>query len=730
MKKIIINLSLLLFLSISFLFLYLSIYGHETKKFNNLISTQINKIEKNLVINFEKIKIKIDIKNFNFYLLTKKPKLKYKNNEVPINEIKVYINFLYLLKGNINIESIFLVVDNIEIEEIKKIILSAKPSNLKTVILNNIQKGIFRGIFDIKLKNNSEIEKFKIDGIVKKLDANFLNKFQVKNTNFIFSIENNSGLIEKIQGEINDIPLRLGKIDFKKNNTLDIKTKFTTPINLKNKKIKKLLESFDYKDSLNFEYLINAEIQHEGQVKLDNTLKILDYEYIARGNIRDLHLKMIKPLKNSIFKKPINKLELKNTKVEFNNEFKKSKILKLEGKYILDAKNLKKFKVENSFIKNRSNIIANFDFDELILLKIINYEKKKNINANIEVDLIQDNKKIFINKINFKEGKNKIYIKDVTLNNKNLLKSFEFMKVKTYKNEILNNDFEILFNKKIEVKGANFDATNLFKAFSGKSESDDFKHLTNEIYVNLNNISTNLSKDLKDFNLIGFINKGELQKLNAKGEFGKDEFLDILLKTDPNSKKKFIEVFSSYPEFILNEYSFFKGLSGGELYFTSNFDKELSNSKLKLKNFKLIEAPSVVKLLSIADLGGMVDQLKGDGLRFDDLEMNFSSSKQGVNLKELYAIGPSISVLMEGYAENKSGLVSLKGTMIPAKTLNNILSKIPIVGKILIPKEIGEGLFGLSFKIKGLPGKVKTSVNPVKSLTPRFIQKALEKKTK
>jgi hypothetical protein len=730
MKKFVINLFILLLFSISFLFIYLSIYGHETTKFNNLISTKINKIEKNIVINFEKIKIKIDMKNFNFYLLTRKPKLLYKNNEVPISEIKVYINFIHLLKGNINIENIFLIVDDIEIEEIKKITLSAKPSNLKTIILNNIQKGIFKGIFDIKLKNNSEIEKFKIDGYVKTLNANFLDKFQVKNTNFIFSIQNDSGLIEKIQGEINNIPFRLGEIDFKKNNVLNIKTKFTTPINLKNKKIKKIFENFNYKNNLNLEYLINAEIQHEGQVKLDNTLKILDYEYIAKGDIRNLLLKTIKPLENLIFKKPINKFELKDTKVEFNNKFKKPKILKLEGKYILDESKLKKFKVENSFIENRNNIIANFDFDELISFKIINYEKKKNINANIGIDLIHSNKKFFIKKINYSEGKNKIYIKDIKLNTKNLLKSFEFMKVKTYKNEILNNDFEILFNKKIEVKGNNFDATNLYKVFSGKGRANNFKHLTNEINVNLNNVNTNLSKNLKDFNLIGFINKGELQKLNVKGEFGEDEFLDILLKKDPNSKKKFIEVFSSYPEFILNEYNFFKGLSGGELYFTSNFDKELSNSKLKLKNFKLIEAPSVVKLLSIADLGGMVDQLNGDGLRFDDLEINFSSSKKGVNLKELYAIGPSISVLMEGYTENKSGLISFKGTMIPAKTLNNFLSKIPIVGKILIPKEIGEGLFGLSFKIKGLPGKVKTTVNPVKSLTPRFIQKAIEKKTK
>ena len=90
-------------------------------------------------------------------------------------------------------------------------------------------------------------------------------------------------------------------------------------------------------------------------------------------------------------------------------------------------------------------------------------------------------------------------------------------------------------------------------------------------------------------------------------------------------------------------------------------------------------------------------------------------------------MGPSISILMDGYTESQTGLVSLRGTMIPAKTLNKFLSKIPVVGDILIPKEIGEGLFGVSFKIKGYPRKMKTSVNPIKTLTPRFIQKALEK---
>ena len=44
--------------------------------------------------------------------------------------------------------------------------------------------------------------------------------------------------------------------------------------------------------------------------------------------------------------------------------------------------------------------------------------------------------------------------------------------------------------------------------------------------------------------------------------------------------------------------------------------------------------------------------------------------------------------------------------------------------------EIGEGLFGISFKMKGLSGKIKTTINPIKTLTPRFIQKMLEKSKK
>ena len=180
------------------------------------------------------------------------------------------------------------------------------------------------------------------------------------------------------------------------------------------------------------------------------------------------------------------------------------------------------------------------------------------------------------------------------------------------------------------------------------------------------------------------------------------------------------------PEVLLANFSFFKGLQGGKLLYTSVIDDNRNFSKLNIENFTVKNAPGIAKLLSLADFRGMLDLLSGKGLSFDKLEIKYVKDNNGVNLEELYALGPSISVLMDGYTD-KDGLTSLRGTLVPAKTLNKMISKIPVIGNIVIPKEVGEGLFGISFKMKGPPGKIKTSINPIRTVTPRFIQKIIDK---
>ena len=71
-----------------------------------------------------------------------------------------------------------------------------------------------------------------------------------------------------------------------------------------------------------------------------------------------------------------------------------------------------------------------------------------------------------------------------------------------------------------------------------------------------------------------------------------------------------------------------------------------------------------------------------------------------MEIKEIFLIGPSISILIDGYFDKRKDILSLRGTLVPAKTLNTLVSKIPVIGDILIGKKTGDGLFGVSFKIK------------------------------
>ena len=86
----------------------------------------------------------------------------------------------------------------------------------------------------------------------------------------------------------------------------------------------------------------------------------------------------------------------------------------------------------------------------------------------------------------------------------------------------------------------------------------------------------------------------------------------------------------------------------------------------------------------------------------------YSSSK----LKQLVNYG--VDAFRINFSHNTSGI-------------NKIISKIPVIGNIVIPKEVGEGLFGISFKMKGPKGNIKTTINPIRTLTPRFIQKIIDR---
>ena len=338
------------------------------------------------------------------------------------------------------------------------------------------------------------------------------------------------------------------------------------------------------------------------------------------------------------------------------------------------------------------------------------------------------NKNFFFNLISLVENNNIFLIKDLNLNNKFKVTDIKSIKLNYINNHKIRNNVNLKKNKKkYEIYGKSFDASKLIKDTLNSNEE------STSIFSNLNSIikikidKTYLDNSTFINNLIGNINfkKNIINKLNLKSIFPNNK--ELILAINTNQKNEKITTFySGYPKPLLKSYKFIKGFEEGILDFYSVKKNGISNSVLKIDDFKIQEVPVLAKLLTLASLQGIADLLTGEGIRFTDFEMKYTSKKDLMSIEELYAIGPAISILMDGYIESKK-LVSLRGTLVPATTINRSIASIPLIGDLLIGNKVGEGIFGVSFKIKGSPDNLKTSVNPIKTLTPRFITRTLEK---
>ena len=717
-KKIIYNLFLIFVFFIILFISILSTTGVETDKFNKLITNKIAN-SKNIKLKLQTINFKLDFKELSLFIETQNPLINYKNQELPTQNVKIYVDFIPLLNTDLKIKRINITLDELNYAQLKKLTNLIKPSNFKSFINYKIKEAKLNSKIEFFLNNKGEIENYIIRGEVSDFKTILLKDTILSKTNFSFFADKDDILFKNLFGKIDGIEIKDGDIKLNLVNGIKLNSNFISNINLDSKKINKLneiLEKFNLGG--NFKEL-NGDFSNNILVNLDKTYKVTNYNYKLSGKLKKSKIELFNTFKNNFNIEEIKEIFFSDAQVDLDIN-KKNFNLGVNGKYSFDNLDFLQLDLETVFKRGTREINANFDYKNSFNLDLINYKKPKNEIAKISLELEKNKNISNIKKLNFKEKNNYINISNLKFKDNNI-ESLKTVDVSTK-----NNNFSIQWDKKIIIKGRSFDATNLPRLLNQQGKDNYFKKVNTNIEIDFINIKAPLSEKLENFRLIGEIKKGKFTKISSKGDFGGNNFLDISLKKDNDSEKRFLEIYSDLTRPLLTEYDFFKGLSGGKLLYTSLIDGPKSNSKLKIENFKVVNAPGVIKLLSLADLGGLVDLAEGEGLSFDILEINMEKDKDFLKINEILALGPSMSVLIDGYQDN-TGLTSLRGTLVPAKTLNKIISRIPVIGDIVIPKETGEGLFGISFKMKGPKGDLKTTINPIRTLTPRFIQKIIDR---
>ena len=194
--------------------------------------------------------------------------------------------------------------------------------------------------------------------------------------------------------------------------------------------------------------------------------------------------------------------------------------------------------------------------------------------------------------------------------------------------------------------------------------------------------------------------------------------------TKNESGNKLLIISSDKAKPFLTTYQFLNGLEKGTLNINREYlTNKSSITEVKIENFYLKEMPVLTKILSVASLTGALDILEGKGIFFKEAYLKYELVNDELRILECYGTGPSLGFVLEG-GIRKDDFASLNGSLAPANTINNFIREIPVVGKILTGKK-GDGIFGASFKIKG-KDNLKVEVNPIKTLTPRFIQRFLK----
>ena len=722
------KISLITFLILVIATFYLSIFGIKTDKFNNQITNNILKINKKINISLGDVNYLLNPYNFTVNIKTKNPQITLEGRSLGIKNIQTSVSLKSLIKDQFSIEDLQILTKEIKLKNIISLIRVFQNSPQLFVLDTIIKDGLVIANINLSFNERGKIEEnYKIEGSVKKTKLNILNKIKLQNLNFNFKIEKNIYLLKKINMKLNDIKITSPLIEIEKNKkSFLVKGKVLNDNKKFNiKELKPFLgDSFNNVDIRKVEF-------GSSNIFSFNVNKKLKFSNFKIQSIIDLNQLIFnaKYLKlKSYFPSFVEEIKLEEHKIIIN--YNKNKFdVKGKGNILLEDK------LDNlSYQITKDNIKLSFDSEinlknNSLLIDVLNYKKKEGSSSLFSIKgNFKKNSQLRFDLISLKEKNNEISITGLDLS-----KSFKIIDIKNFKINYRNN--KKILNKlnlkknnlNFVIEGESFDASRIINNIMDSDEESlsIFEDLNSKINIRIKKTYIDDTDYINNLNGNINFNNNKINNLKLESTFSNEKKINLSIKTN-NKSETVTKLSSTYPKPLIKRYDFIKGFEEGYLDFYSSKKGGISNSILIIDNFKIKEVPVFAKLLSLASLQGIADLLTGEGIRFTDFEMKFSNQKGITTIEEMYAVGPAVSILMDGYIETKK-LVSLRGTLVPATTINRSIASIPLLGKILIGDKTGEGIFGVSFKIKGSPKDLKTTVNPIKSLTPRFITRTLEK---
>ena len=306
---------------------------------------------------------------------------------------------------------------------------------------------------------------------------------------------------------------------------------------------------------------------------------------------------------------------------------------------------------------------------------------------------------------------------------------------KTFAKAKVNLSYNPKLKLKVTVTGDAYDLTEFFdnkkplsdeeKQKKKKNLKDPFEDLMDtEIIVSVNKLWTNNDVPVTNFAGRAEIKNGKgMYKMSMVGNYGSSRDVKMKLNYEPRGEEYALNIDSNNAGSTLKVLRLYENMRGGNLQIEARRDKYKNfRGFAKIRDFSLVNTPIFAKVLALASLTGILDTLKGDGLRFTHLDAPFSYtfSTKDLSTDEAKVFGPSVGLKASGSYNLVDEALNIKGLLIPAYGINKFLGNLPIVNKILAGKD--GTIFATNYSILGTVTNPKVSINPLSTLAPNSIK--------
>ena len=593
----------------------------------------------------------------------------------------------------------------------------------------NIKFTNLKGAFDFK---DTTIKYMDSMPMIQKINGNA----KINNGKVIFYVssgESNNVVVQSGVIELYDLNSDLEKANVNLNligknydviNYLDI-----SPIN---KKSYSKLRSITGRSSINLELdfpliidLPAEDIRYKAHAKIENSLF---NNLIKNINLENFYLE-IKINNSEINYNGSGNLSGSKTEFAGKQSFANNKFLdEINGSFLLSSK-FAKF------------LFPNYDFDykgEILINYIINEDDTgfSKVEAMGDLSNLQLTSTFLGPDLNFKNGKIRFLIRpydklfsgffDIKSNNLEvevnaLFSSDHIIDVDIQKFITPIQDFKFKYQAKsndFKLSGniLTLDKVRIFENREFESENFNFELDVNDLYLSGMHFMTS------DIN----INKsdGVFKKIKIEVK-GNEDFHNISLKKNVKDKKFVLE--SNYLPGLLNIFDLDLNIKKGSLKIegiqtlgTGDYVGEIAGA-----NLVFYDAPFLANFFSIFSLDGFAQKLKDGGIIFNKFNADYKLENNRLKIVDSLLKGSELGIQFDSVIGMNDDYFLLNGSIIPAYTINTLITKFPIVGDIVTAGSPEDGLVGANFRVEKIDGDYEIFYNPISVFVPNIIKNFL-----